>query len=89
MSHSKANLLKEIRQDQLFVCEIKTARITECPVSERARLKSCHKFIDPALYDGQYMPLVQLQIFTHCITLVIWLVKLLNQRNQNKLTNLF
>ena len=68
------------------VCEIKTARITECLVSERARFKSCHKRIDPALCDGQYMLLVQLQMF---IALVIWLVKLLQQRNQNKLTNLF
>ena len=69
------------------VCETKTATITECPVSERARLKSCHKCIDPALYDGQYMPLVQLQMFIAHLVLI--LVKLLKQRNQNKLTNLF
>lgn len=37
-------------------CEKKTAKIKEIPVSERARLKSCHKHIDPALYDGQYAP---------------------------------
>lgn len=37
-------------------CEIKTSKIKEIPVSERARLKSCHKHIDPALYDGQYAP---------------------------------
>ena len=40
------------------VCEIKTSKIKEVPVSERARLKSSHKHtcIDPALYDGQYAP---------------------------------
>ena len=38
------------------VREIKTSKIKEVPVSERARLKSSHKHIDPALYDGQYAP---------------------------------
>ena len=38
------------------VHEIKTSKITEIPVKEKARLKSCHKYIDPALYDGQYAP---------------------------------
>ena len=29
----------------------KTAKIKEIPTSERARLKSCHKHIDPALNE--------------------------------------
>ena len=61
-------------------CEINTSKIKEIPLSKRARLKLCLKHIDPAVYDGQYKPLVQLQMY---IALVIWLVKLLKQRNQN------
>jgi len=38
------------------VCKIKTAKIKEIPVSERARLKLCHEHIDPEMYDGQYDP---------------------------------
>ena len=38
------------------VCEINTSKIKEIPVKEEARLKSCHKHIDRALYDGQYAP---------------------------------
>ena len=44
------------------VCEIKTSKIKEIPVKEKVRLKSCHKHIDPALYDGQYA-LAQHQMF--------------------------
>ena len=44
----------------------------------RARLKTYHKHIDPALYDGLIMPLVQLQMF---IALVIWQVQLQRLRN--------
>ena len=36
-------------------CEINTSKITEIPVSERARPSLCHKHIDPALH-GQYAP---------------------------------
>ena len=36
-------------------CEINTSKITEIPVSERARPRLCHKHIDPALH-GQYAP---------------------------------
>ena len=38
------------------VREIKTSKIKKIPVKEKARLKSCHKQIDPALYDSQYAP---------------------------------
>ena len=38
------------------VREIKISKIKEIPVKEKARLTSCHKHIDPALYDGQYAP---------------------------------
>ena len=37
-------------------CEINTSKITEIPVSERARPRLCHKHNDPALHDGQYAP---------------------------------
>ena len=37
-------------------CEINTSKITEIPVSERARPRLCHRHIDPALHDGQYAP---------------------------------
>ena len=61
------------------VREIKRSKIKEIPVNEKARLKSCHIHIDPALYDGQYA-LGQHQMF---IALVIWLVNSLKQRNRN------
>ena len=45
-------------------CEIKTAKIKEIPVSERARLISSHKHIDPALYDGQYASGPNLDVYS-------------------------
>ena len=62
-------------------CEIKTSKIKEIPVSERTRLKLCHKhtvLIQHCMMAS--MLLVQLQMF---IALVIWQVKLPKQRNQN------
>lgn len=37
-------------------CQIQKSKVKDIPVSERARYKSCHKHIDPALYDGKYAP---------------------------------
>ena len=37
--------------DVIKACEINTSKIKEIPLSERARLKLCHKHIDPAVYE--------------------------------------
>ena len=36
-------------------CQIKDTKVKNIPVNERARYKSCHKHIDPALYEGEYV----------------------------------
>ena len=45
-------------------CKMESSRVKQIPASERSRLKSCHKHIDPALYDGQYAPCPASDVFS-------------------------